>query len=147
MEKEKKGFIKWVKAHKKALIIAGISIASIIGIIVAIKNKDSIVALWESLRKSIDRTPVKSVANSHDAVKNIIQESVSVAETISEAQIIQFPVGRNIQSTFDVRDHIRNLPNGCHASAKKIATAAEQGLKLKPGQTWVDRYTKSVMVA
>lgn len=147
MKEEKKGFIKWVKAHKKELIIAGISIASIIGIIIAIKNKDSIVALWESLRKSIDRTPVKSVANSYDAVENIIYESVSVAETVSEAQIIQFPVGRNIQSTFDVSDHIRNLPNGCNASAEKIATAAEHGFKLKLGQTWVDGYTKGVMVA
>ncbi|MFT4145256.1 MAG: hypothetical protein QM644_12440 [Mobilitalea sp.] len=147
MEEEKKGFMKWVKAHKKALFIAGISIASIMGIIVAIKNKDSIVALRESLRKSIDKTPVKSVANSHDAVENIIHESVSVAETVAEAPIIQFPVGRNIQSTFDVSDHIRNLPNECHASAKKIATATEHGFKLKPGQTWVDGYTKSMMVA
>ena len=139
MEDQKKGFIQWVKAHKKELVIAGISIASIIAIIIVIKNKDSIVALWKSLRKSIDRPPVKSVANSH--------ESVSLAETVSEAQIIQFPVGRNIQSTFDVSDHIRNLPNGCHASAEKIATAAEHGFKLKSGQTWVDGYTKSLMVA
>lgn len=147
MEDQKKGFIQWVKAHKKELVIAGISIASIIAIIIAIKNKDSIVALWKSLRKSIDRPPVKSVANSYDAVENIIHESVSLAETVSEAQIIQFPVGRNIQSTFDVSDHIRNLPNGCHASAEKIATAAEHGFKLKSGQTWVDGYTKSLMLA
>jgi hypothetical protein len=147
MEEEKKGFIKWVKSHKKELIIVGVSSAMLIGIIIGIKNKDSIVALWESLRKSIDKTPVKSISNPYEAVENIIHESISVVETVSEAQIIQFPVGRNIQSTFDVSDHIRNLPNGYHASAEKIATAAEHGYKLRPGQTWVDGYTKGVMIA
>lgn len=146
MEEEKKGFIKWVKAHKKELVIAGVSSAMLIGIIVGIKNKDSIVALWESLRKNIDKTPVKSVVNS-DAAENIIHVSGSVVETVSQAQIIQFPVGRSTQSTFNVSDHIRNLPNGCNASAEKIATAAEHGYKLKPGQTWVEGYTKGVVVA
>ena len=42
LEKKKGTFITWVKSHKKELIFAGISIASIIGIILGIKNKDSI---------------------------------------------------------------------------------------------------------
>ncbi len=38
MEKEKKTFVDWVKEHKKELIIAGVSIAAIIAVIVGIKN-------------------------------------------------------------------------------------------------------------
>lgn len=57
IEKKKGIFIKWVKSHKKELIFAGISIASLIGIILGIKNKDSIKALWEALQKSMAQVP------------------------------------------------------------------------------------------
>ena len=36
MEENQKGFIAWVKAHKKQLIVAGISITAIIGVILGI---------------------------------------------------------------------------------------------------------------
>ena len=147
MEGQKKGFIQWVKAHKKELVITGVSMAAIIAAIVAIKNKDSIVALRESLRKSIDKTPVKPVANSYGAAEDIIHESVPVIETISESQVIQFPVGRTIRSSFDVSAHTRKLPDGFQASAEKIATAAEYGYELMPGQTWVVPHTKGVSIA
>ena len=39
MNEEKKGFIAWVKAHKKELIIAGVGVPAIIAIILGIKNK------------------------------------------------------------------------------------------------------------
>lgn len=39
MKEEKQGFIQWVKVHKKELIIAGISAAAIIGVIIGIKKE------------------------------------------------------------------------------------------------------------
>lgn len=57
---EKKSFLMWIKEHKKQLIIAGFSIASIVGIVIAIKNRESIMRMWESLRRSITKQPIKS---------------------------------------------------------------------------------------
>ena len=51
------------------------------------------------------------------------------------------------QGSFEVTDHIRNLPEGWRATAGKIATAAEHGYELLPGQTWVERYTKNEIAA
>ena len=146
MEEQKNGFIQWVKANKKELIIAGVSIAAIIGIIVGIKNKDKIMALWESLRKSVENSPVKVPTASCEVVENIAHEPAQVVEVVSATEIIKFPSNHKTQGPFDVCDHSRNLPDGWHASAKKITTAAEYGYNLKPGQTWVDTYTKGVSV-
>lgn len=43
---------------------------------------------------------------------------------------------------FDVSAHLRTLPEGCHASAEKVATALENGFVLQEGQTWVEAFTK-----
>lgn len=147
MEEQKNGFIQWVKANKKELIIAGVSIAVIIGIIVGIKNKDKIMALWESLRKSVENSPVNVPAASHEVVESIAHEPAQVVEVVSAMKIIKFPSNHKTLVPFDVCDHIRNLHDGWHASAKKITTAAEYGYNLKPGQTWVDTYNKGVSVA
>ncbi|MDR4888225.1 hypothetical protein RGU12_11750 [Fredinandcohnia sp. QZ13] len=147
MEEQKNGFIQWVKANKKELIIAGVSISAIISIIVGIKNKDRIMALWESLIKSIENSPVKVQTSSREVVESITHEPAQVVEVVSATEIIRFPSNDKTQVPFDVCDHIRNLPDGWHASAKKITTAAEYGYNLKPGQTWVDTYTKGVSIA
>lgn len=47
----------------------------------------------------------------------------------------------------DVAEHLRNLPNGWKASAEKIATAAEHGYDLRPGQTWVEAYRTGGLAA
>ena len=48
-----------------------------------------------------------------------------------------------VDDPIDVTEHIRNLPEGWHASEKKIASAAEHGYNLQPGQTWVANHTKN----
>ena len=48
---------------------------------------------------------------------------------------------------FDVRSHLRNLPEGMNASMEKVRTALEHGYELQPGQTWVESYTKGTKVA
>lgn len=141
IEKKKGIFIKWVKSHKKELIFAGISIASLIGIILGIKNKDSIKALWEALQKSMAQVPADK------SVVKVTENALSITETVSATDMISLPVHREYRAAFDVTDHIRNLHEGWHASPEKIAAAAAHNIELLPGQTWVENYIKGAIVA
>lgn len=118
---------------QKMLIIAGISIASLIAIVLGIKNSESIKALWSSLRKVTEKaaapaTRVPPLRPVHPVVENTAAVAIQNSETIP----------------FDVAKHIRNLPDGWHASADKIATALENGFELAEGQTWVVDYMKGM---
>lgn len=132
MEENKKGFIAWVNAHKKQLLIAGISVTVIIGIIIGLKNKKAIKELWEALENSLSKTPVKLPESI-----TIVQTSPSVVEEVIPVRLYTSP-----QESFDVSQHIRNLSGGRRHSAEKAAEAAVLGISLLPNQTIVDTYTK-----
>lgn len=51
----KKGLLVWVKAHKTQLILVGISIPTIIAVVLGLKNKDAIKALWDQLNEEIKK--------------------------------------------------------------------------------------------
>lgn len=140
-QKEKGTFIKWVKAHKKELFLAGISIASLIGIIIGIKNKDSIKELWAALQKTVAKIPADK------AVMKVTENSIPVVESVSTSDIISLPVHREYRAIFDVTGHVRNLCEGWNASPEKMAAATANGIELLPGQTWVENYTKGVIAA
>jgi predicted transcriptional regulator len=83
---EKKSFLLWVKVHKKQLIIAGVSLATIVGIILGIKNRESIIRFWNSLKKAIEKTPeIRPSVNtemavavaSHDATQTVASIKIS----------------------------------------------------------------------
>ena len=144
MNEEKKGFIDWVKAHKKELIIAGVSVAAIIAIILGIKNKDALLELWGSLRAS--------VAKSHAPIRELpditpVTPAVSIVETEKIPMAEATEVVRSVQYPFDVSEHIRNLHPGWKESAEKMAEAEMLGITLLPGQTIVDGYTKGGLAA
>lgn len=132
MKENKKGFIAWVKAHKKQLLIAGISVTAIIGIIIGLKNKEAIRELRETLENSLSKTPKK------------LPESIIVVQTAPPMieEVIPVRVYTSLQETFDVSQHIRNLSGGRHHSIEKAAEAAALGIDLLPHQTLVDTYTK-----
>lgn len=138
--KERKGLIRWINEHKKELIIAGISIGTLVLIILSIKNRDAIKTVWTSLR---------------DVVK---QPTTNVAETVTTVTVDNIPqvplkgvaeaIASNSETlSFEVRRHIRNLPDGWHASPEKIAEALKNSIILMDGQTWVDSYTKGGVAA
>ncbi len=52
---EKKGFIEWVKEHKIQLLLAGVGVSTLVATIIGLKNKDAIVALWDSLKEEIEK--------------------------------------------------------------------------------------------
>ena len=131
--KERRKLIRWIREHKKALIIAGISIGTLIAIALGIRNREAIKALWASLRKVAEKPAVH-------AVKMPPLEPVSPA--VEDVITVVAQHGETIP--FDVAKHIRNLPEGWHASADKIATALEKGFELAEGQTWVADYIKGV---
>lgn len=140
MEK-KQSCLKWVKAHKKELLIAGISITAIVAAILCYKNWESIEELWLSLIKKVDNLPVET------EIVDTVEVFTPVAVTVVEPEVLAPVLRETPQFPFEVCDHIRNLSEGWHASPEKIATAAEHGFILLPGQTWVENYTKAAQAA
>lgn len=137
MEKEKKTFVDWVKTHKKELIIAGVSITAIIAAIIGIKNHETLEVAWASLKKLVEKTS--------GTIPEI--KTVSVEETVPVKEIVETNTVMVGKKPHDVVEHLRNLPEGWKASARKIETAAEHGYELLPRQTWVEAYSTGKCVA
>ncbi len=137
MENEKKTFVDWVKEHKKELIIAGVSIVALIAVIIGIKNHKTLKKAWSSLRKLAEKTP--------EAMP--VAKSVPVTEVSSVKENIDVNIMSADRVPHNVAEHLRNLPEGWKTSAQKIATAAEHGYDLLPGQTWVEAYRTGGMAA
>ena len=131
---EKHIFVDWIKAHKKQLLIAGISVKAIIGIIIGLKNKEAIRELWAVLENSLSKTPEK------------LPESITIVQTAPPVieEVIPVRLYTSPQEPFDVSQHIRNLSGGRHHSIEKAAEAVALGIDLLPHQTLVDTYTKCV---
>lgn len=132
----------WVKDHKKQLIAAGISITVLVGIILGMKNKDTLSELWKSLHRAVEENPTPTIKKSVQAISTAPNR-----ELLPPTNIIDFPVVKPERTPFDVSSHLRNLPEGMSASSEKIRTALEHGFELHPGQTWVESYTKGSYVA
>ena len=64
--------------------------------------------------------------------------------TTVETEAITVSKTLNNGVPFGVEGFIRNLPDGWHPSAEKIAQAAALGIKLGEHQTLVDPYMKNV---
>ena len=64
---EQKSLLSWIKKHRKELIIAGISVTTIIFVALGIKNKDAITSFWNNLKKEIS-TPNKYSSKWFEAV-------------------------------------------------------------------------------
>ena len=139
-ENEKVNFLIWVKAHKKQLTIAGISLAALAAFVLGLKNKDAIMDLWVTLEKIIRKVPADS-----SVTVALSEHSVDVTEVVTETVTEVVTATRSYnspQSPVDIPMHIRNLPEGrCH-SAAKAAQAAALNIQLQPNQTLVDSHTK-----
>lgn len=139
MEKDKKSFLKWIKAHRRELIIAGISVSTLIVIVLGANNIEMLKALLKSLRERISNPTSVKVPQIPTAV--VIEQTPTIIS--SSIPIDTLLLSSNADSLpFEVQKHIRNLPEGWHASAEKIATALDNGIILEAGQTWVENYMK-----
>lgn len=132
MEEKKNSFKAWVIAHKKQLILAGISISVVLGIILGIKNKDALEELWTAMKSKIRNVPKTE----------LIVEPISQTST-PQLQIVTAPHAyTRPQEPVNVGLHIRTLSGGRTHSAEKTAEALALGIDLLPNQTLVDPYTK-----
>lgn len=131
--KEKKTIIRWVKEHKKELIIAGVGIAAVIAAVLIIRNRVALKAYWHALSALLKKTTpaVETVTSTVDTTARTTQSVVTT----------------RVVTPHKVNGHVRTLPIGHHASPNKIATALENGFDLLEGQTWVADYSTGVMVA
>ena len=118
--KEKK-FSNWVKKHKTKLLIAGGVIVTTVGTVLLIDNWDSVKSL---IVKEVNNVPAGSL--------NIKSEVSNVA----------IATGEPVIKIIDVREHLRNLPNGYHPSAQKVAKAVELGIELDANQTIVSAHPR-----
>lgn len=131
---ERKGLIRWIKEHKKVLIAAGITIGTLILIILGIKNKDSIKLVWDSLKKVPENPTPKTVEEVTRTISKTPIEPVPIVTPVVPSNSETLP--------YEVSRHIRNLPDGWHASQEKIEEALKNNISLVEGQTWVESYTK-----
>lgn len=121
----------WVKAHKKQLLIAGLSITAIAAILIGVKNKEALASLWKELNAKIDQAPVLDMKEPLEMISDPVVESVN---STREYTLPNTPV--------KVDRHLRTLSGGRQHSAAKAAEAAQLGIELLPNQTIVDSYTK-----
>ena len=131
-EETEKGFLAWLKVHKKQLALAGISIATIIGIVIGIRSKDEVTTLWRSLSKRVKKIPLEKVVSA-PAVKMVMP----TPEDVSSKRPYTTPT-----EPFGVIRHVRTMAEGWHHSPEKAAEAAELGIELLPNQTLVGPYIK-----
>ncbi len=138
--KAQKNVIRWIKAHKRELIIAGVSIAAVIGAVLLYRNRKTLMEYWKYLTslipktKAATETTVKATEEAVKAAESVAETLGATAEATHTANIIPIEVAK----------HVRNLPKGWRPSPGKIATAFENGIELAEGQTWVDGYWKGM---
>ena len=132
---EKNKMIQWIKEHKKQLLIAGICVTTLIVTILGIKNKDLLKAIWGNLKAKIEPASEKVV--------HIVAEKTTATSVPAPTKL----VSDDPSIPFEVRRHIRTLPEGWKASPDKIAAALEYSIILTERQTWVDSYIKGGDVA
>ena len=131
---ERKSLIRWIKKHKKKLTIAGINVVALVSAVLVFKNRQRIKALWVSLRKVVEQPSVKTIETVTEVAMEIPQEAIQDVATVAVSNSVSGPI--------EVSSHVRNLPNGWHASPEKIAEAQKYNIILMDGQTLVDSYTK-----
>ena len=142
-EKKKRSFISWVKAHKKELTYAGISITAFVGIILGLKNEDALMKMWKELKDAIAKTKkaAEKVPKEKVIVPIQVEKAIEVTNPLKLVVADNVPIGKE---PFGIKKHVRNLPFGYHPSLEKITTAPENGIELLPNQTWVKDYTKGL---
>lgn len=136
---EKKKAVQWIKEHKKELILAGISVGTLILLILGIQNREKLISVWDSFKGTIQPLSLQSK-----------DTAITSSMEVSTEQILKYAGAVDScpeRTPFRVCGHIRNLPDGCHASSQKIESALKYNIVLLDGQTWVDSYLKGGVAA
>ena len=134
--------IEFIKKHKKAFIIGGCVVVG--GALTWWLVGPEIVTVLASLV-----APAAGAASALPADKNDSADRKKDEESYpSEPDLSQKEEPEekrkytNPVEQVNYRSHTRNLPEGWHASEKKIQMAKESGIDLKDRQTLISEYTK-----
>jgi hypothetical protein len=125
---KKKTFFGFVKEHKKVIAIGTVTACAVIVGVVIFKNRTATNAL------NIQEIVAKGLKTQGDAI-SIGSEVVEVCHASN------LPNNKLI----NVKEHLRNLPDGWKASQIKIDLAARYGFSLRDHQTWVNSYAKTAV--
>ena len=133
----------WFRKHRKGVLIT-VTIVAVTGTVAILlingkKVKMPIKELAEKLVPERHKT-LKPVETAVDAVQHAAPEDAKVAETVT-AEL------DGVLKTFPRSEFIRQLHEGWHASAEKLAQAAEMGITLKPNETIVNACMVNMKVA
>ncbi len=142
MEDKKNQIIEWIKNNKKKLIIAGVSITTILVVCLGLKKHEELEAAFASLKKLVDKTSTPNEDFACDGTT-----ALSIACTCEDIVEIQNDIVPICRTPHDVSEHIRNLHEGYKPSQEKIIEAARKGIPLEDGQTLVDAYRTGINVA
>jgi len=130
---EKNRLKNWIYENKNELVGLGISLTVLLLVVAGVRKKEQVTELIEYLQK---RVCVKTTPNSIVVVQDKVPEVLGFTRKYTS------PI-----EPFGVSEHIRNLPNGAHASADKISEALSKGIQLLPNQTIVSAYKKGTKIA
>lgn len=127
---KRKVFIEKVKVHKKEIAFGAAIVISVVVAVIVARNKTSFKSVMKA--SGVEEILTNSVETRNNAVP-LIAESVENRVTCSLPN----------SSIINVREHVRNLPEGWHPSIRKVELAAKYGYSLEEHQTYVNAYTKA----
>ena len=124
---DKKGFIAWVKEHKTQLLLTGISVTAILATALGLKNKDTIIDLWNTLKNQIEKGSLYS---------SKWFEKASLEELYAARKLVQQDF-LNPSLDSDYRDYCWNLLKKFDNAIAKIQWAGkEYGYPVHSSNGW-----------
>jgi len=133
----------WFHKHRKEVLITAtiIAVTGTVAILL-INGKKVKLPVKDLAEKLVPEAPqmIKPIETAVNAVKQVVPEASKVAETVTVEV-------DGVLKTFPRSEFIRQLHEGWHASAAKMAQAAEMGINLKPGETIVNACNVTMRVA
>ena len=129
-ESKEKGFFEKAKEHKKEIAIGAAIVFSVVVAVLVVKNRAAFISAIKSSR--IEEVLTNSLETRNNA-------GPLISESVEKSVTSNLPIGNII----NVREHIRNLPEGWNPSISKVELAAKYGYSMEGHQTWVNAYTKA----
>ncbi len=131
-EKKEHSEMNLHKTYKKRILLFAGATVAITAVVLGIKNKDTLLGLGSDLKDAF----IERISGVKGDVPLLISDNTN---DINKSKATGLP--------FVVHMHIRNLPEGRHASPTQIDKASEYGITLGERQTLVDSYYKRLTAA
>ena len=124
--KQEKSIGGWNRKHKKALLIAGATVVAVVGAVLVVKNREAIEVLITG-----------------GAGKGELHQALNLGETMPDLPEVLEQTSPSSGKIIAIQEHLRRLPEGYRASARKVAEATEAGIVLGANQTLVSAHSRN----